>query len=168
MNNRKKAIFNDSGFSMIELLLVVVIIGIIASITIPRYRAAVAKSNEGSALASVKLIRDAEITYLSTKGGYAHLGVLKDEGLINDDITATGGATTVSIKHGFEFQTTMDAGMVIISGIPVTPGGILSTGNKRFGSAGSGVLYVDRTLIDTHYLTASDLTSGTSEPFQEK
>ena len=61
------------GFSTIELLIVVAIIGIIAAIGIPRLLAARMSGDEAAAIGSVRAIKTAQATYSSTcgKGGYA-------------------------------------------------------------------------------------------------
>src|SRR5437667_10501015 len=69
----------QKGFSLIELLIVVAIILIIAAIAIPNLLRARIAANESSAVASVRTINTAQISYNSaypTVGFGATLGVL--------------------------------------------------------------------------------------------
>jgi type IV pilus assembly protein PilA len=60
----------QKGFSLIELLIVVAIILIIAAIAIPNLLRARMAANEASAVASLRTINTALITYNSTYGQY--------------------------------------------------------------------------------------------------
>lgn len=70
MNNKQ------SGFSLIELLLVMVILGIISSIAIPNLIKAVNRSEESNVFATLRTMSTAQVSYISTKGRFARLDEL--------------------------------------------------------------------------------------------
>ncbi len=65
---------NQKGFSLIELILVVAMIGIIAAIAVPSLTKAVAAAENGSTLATMKTIQLAQSTIFSQKSRYGNLG----------------------------------------------------------------------------------------------
>ena len=70
MKKRKADYGSTAGFTLIEILLVVVIIGILAAVAVPRFAGRIGQSKEGAAKASIKAIGVALDLYEMDHGSY--------------------------------------------------------------------------------------------------
>jgi prepilin-type N-terminal cleavage/methylation domain-containing protein len=93
----------EQGFSLIELLIVVVIIGVIAAIAIPALQKARRNAQAGSAVQSLRTISTAENLYERRYSVYATLIDLAPEGTI--DASLQNGS-----KSGYWFSLTVSVG----------------------------------------------------------
>src|SRR6195256_5205593 len=76
---------SNRGFSLLELLIVVAIILIIATIAIPSLLRSRQSAQESSAVAQIRTINTAEVTYLSSnQGTYGTISQLITQGLIDN------------------------------------------------------------------------------------
>src|SRR6266446_9440194 len=72
------------GFSLLELLIVVAIILIIATIAIPSLLRSRQSAEESAAVAQLRTINTAEVTYLSSnQGSYGSIPALITQGLLD-------------------------------------------------------------------------------------
>jgi prepilin-type N-terminal cleavage/methylation domain-containing protein len=66
----------QSGFSLIELLLVVTIIGIIAAVGVPSLQKGIRAADNGAAFATLRTISSNQVGYLSQNSRFARLSEL--------------------------------------------------------------------------------------------
>src|SRR5438132_507663 len=88
-------LMRKNGFSLLELLIVVAIILIIATIAIPSLLRSRQSAQESSAVAQLRTINTAEVTYIGTnQGAYGDIPSLITQGLI--DIRFAGSVSGYS------------------------------------------------------------------------
>jgi len=111
---------NERGFTLVELLIVVAIVGIVTAIAAPQLVRARAAGNEASAIASLRAIHSGQAAYATScaRGGYAQslddLGRVPTGGnvaFVSPDISTNG-----VVKSGFSIS--VGAGLVATSVIP--------------------------------------------------
>ncbi len=150
MNNPKR--FSDRGFSLVELLIVVLIIGIIAQMAIPHLMQSKLAANEASAITTVRSVLNAETLYVTTAGSgkYGSMATLVSGMLVD---TVVGSST----KDGYVFSISLGAAATSFS-IDARPTGFSNSGIRSF--------YADETAV-IRYTTANTAATASDTPLGE-
>jgi prepilin-type N-terminal cleavage/methylation domain-containing protein len=149
----------SAGFSLIELLVTVAIIGIVAAIAIPNLLASKRAANEGSAQYSLRTIHSCEITYFATIGAatYGTIPELRVQ-LLTDQVLGTG------TKSGYNFvanptDPSVQPALYYATAVPVVVSGPGKTGTRRFGVTEDGAIRGD-TVSLTPYANEAEVRSA--------
>ena len=120
----------QSGFSLIELLLVVTIISIVAALGIPSFQKGIRAADNGAAFAQMRVISSAQVSFFSQNGRFARLSELN--AIQVGGFGTTSGSSLTKGRFVYELSplTPTDAELKI--GYTVIASGTIGTGGAPF------------------------------------
>jgi prepilin-type N-terminal cleavage/methylation domain-containing protein len=92
----------QSGFSLIELLLVVTIVGIIAALGVPSFQKGIRAADNGAAFANLRTMSSVQVSFYSQNSRFADLAELN--GAHNDAFGTLSGGGTSLVRGRFIYE----------------------------------------------------------------
>lgn len=116
----------QSGFSLIELIIVVAVIGIVAALGVPSFQKGIRAADNGAAFAQLRVMSSAQVSFFSQNGRFARLSELN--AAQNGGFGTTSGSSIIRGRFVYEMS-------------PLTPtDGELRTGYEIIASGTNGVI----------------------------
>lgn len=130
---------SQQGFSLVELLIVVAVIGIIVAVAVPNLMASRRAANEANAISGMRTISTAEVSYWFTFGGgsYGTLEQLANERIIDLKLANATDAATARSGYIYGLRILSSGSGFIAGAAPVAA----STGTRNFSCDQPGVIY---------------------------
>lgn len=169
MKNSKN---KQQGFSLVELLIVVLTIGIIAVIAIPNLLAARRSANEGSTISALRTLHGAQSTYQTSVGAGNYAGStgstattdglveLNSKGLIDAALAAgTKGSYNFAGAVTLANPSSGTPATFYFSANPVSSSGFTQSGTKRYCITQQGFIGADSNNLATLFDAATAATA---------
>jgi prepilin-type N-terminal cleavage/methylation domain-containing protein len=134
MRQTRKHFSRERGFSLIELMIVIAIIGILIGVGVPAWRLMVRRGNETAAIQTIDTIRKVQADYaLGHRGEYGSFDDLIKEGALDERFA---GDTPVVSGYIFTMKVTPKSSAqpasYSINADPQVADGIAATGRRHF------------------------------------
>ncbi len=160
----------SSGFSLIELLIVIVIIGILGAIAVAGLLASKRSANEGSTISAMRILHGAQMTYQSSFGNGEFAGdigagttaafsTLRGLNLV-DEVLGSAAKSGYNYVGGREALSAAIPAQFYFSAIPVSSNPVTKTGNHRFAISTDGIIRQDDT-IDAQFASTAEVAAAT-------
>lgn len=109
---------NQKGFSLIELLIVVVIIGVVASLAVPALQKGIRAAENGKTFSAMRLISSSQVGFFSTNSRFARLGEVN--AVLSSALGTTSGNTIIQGKFVYEMAPLVPTDAELRQGYTIT------------------------------------------------
>ncbi len=144
----------NSGFSLVEVLIVIVIAMIIVAIAVPTLLASRRAANEGSAISTMRTLNGAQSTYQATTGAGNYAGTESITGdtagltvLANlrmiDPVLAAGSKSGYHVVGAIHNFGAGDPATFFFTANPASASGVTQSGSRRFCVTQAGYIGAD-------------------------
>jgi type IV pilus assembly protein PilA len=146
------------GFSLIELLIVITIIGILLTMAMPQFNKVLMHTRETAAMTAVQTVRDMQIQYQGQYGRFAktlaELGPPPGGGAASSPAAAGLIPTDLAsgVKGGYNFAVTGDGTGYVVTATPIT-----------YGTSGSRSFYMDQNMVMKEHYGPEPATNSDKE-----
>ncbi len=118
---------NKQGFTLTEVLTVVLIIGVLTSIALPKYMRSVERARATEAMSAIKAINDATYAYFTDKESCANLSFSKLSVTIPEGVASTACTPSATVACTKNFKFTLKGASAYIPGTDEQCLGVLAT-----------------------------------------
>jgi prepilin-type N-terminal cleavage/methylation domain-containing protein len=108
----------ESGFSLIELLIVVVVIGVVAAIAIPAFQKGIWAAENGTTFAALRTISSTQVNFFSQNSRFARLTELNP--LLGNSLGVTTGDRVVKNRYTYEMSPVTPTDTELKNGFTIT------------------------------------------------
>ncbi len=108
----------QAGFSLIELLLVCVIVGIIAALAVPALQKGMRAAENGATFATMRTISSTQVGYFSQNNRFGRLTELQT--ILSNGLGTTAGDRVIRGRYIFEMNPVAPTDAELSSGFTIT------------------------------------------------